>query len=460
MTHVSPYFLVSWRDLLYAMLTPDSITEIAAKLPAVINSLLLHSEVTQPLYVAVLYWTQLLPKETWSNDTLLEKTRSFFENQTFYFNGPTPQKPIPLPATETNASARRRLLSVTDEITSDMAYEWSKGPYQWPPNYQYWGTNGQPSCAIVSTALGVFKHALNTTLVSYGVARPEPMPLAWPEILPLASNMSFEFNTTDMESVFSGLTRSWLDVERLGGYISDAPWVPFLKSFIQCDFEAMQTCSRRRSLTWSTLQVVVIFVAISFIARVLGIPYVDFVLAIAFVPWVMYAAYGYAFTCSPLVPVCLLQDLFDVFDWLLPASIAWPAELQTEPSCTSPACMRPCRTDPVVGFARWEDHVAWLVCEFDPRLGVSFAASITWEPLAPLRTSLNAKCGLWAESESMRGAQRVCWAITAVNSTPALLLILGALWLLPTVFGTVLAVAQFAVNAVVSMLLFSHDNAG
>jgi hypothetical protein len=100
------------------------------------------------------------------------------------------------------------------------------------------------------------------------------------------------------------------------------------------------------------------------------------------------------------------------------------------------------------------------VCEFDPKLGLSFAASITWDTLAPFRTSLNAKCGLWAESESMRGAQRVCWAITAVNSTPALLLILGALWLLPTVFGTVLAVAQFAVNAVVSMLLFSHDNAG
>jgi hypothetical protein len=53
----------------------------------------------------------------------------------------------------------------------------------------------------------------------------------------------------------------------------------------------------------------------------------------------------------------------------------------------------------------------------------------------------------------------VCWAITAVNSTPALLLILGALWLVPTVFGTVLAVAQFALNAAVSMLLFSHSGA-
>jgi hypothetical protein len=456
MTHVSPYFLVSWRDLLYAMLTPDSITEIAAKLPKIINGLLLHSEVTQPLYVAALYWTRLLPVEMWSNDTMLDKTRSFFRNQTFYFNGPTPQEPIPRPI---GNSTGRRLFSITDTLTSDTAYDWSKGPYQWPPNYQYWNNYGKPSCAIVSTALGVFKHALNTTFVSYRASRPELLPITWPEILPLAANFTFALNTTDAEGMLGSLTTAWLDKDRLAGFIADASWVRYLKSFIQCDFEAIQTCSKRRSLMWSALQVVVIFLCISFAARILGIPYVDFLLALFFIPWVLYAAYGYAFTCAPLVPVCLLQDVFDLVDWLLPSSIAWPRELETTEFCTSPACMRPCRTDPVVGFARWEDHVAWLVCEVDPKMGLNLASSITWDSLTPLRTSLNAKCGLWAESESMRGAQRVCWAITAVNSTPALLAIAAGMWLLPSLLGMVLAVAQFAVNAVVSMLLFSHSGA-
>ena len=210
---------------------------------------------------------------------------------------------------------------------------------------------------------------------------------------------------------------------------------------------------------WSAIQVGVYFVCISFAARLVEIPYVDFVLALFFVPWVMYTAYGYAFTCSPLIPVCLLEDLFNLVDWLLPSSIVWPPELVTEIGCTSKECMRSCRYDNVIGFNTPEDHVAWLVCEADFSMGLDLAANLEWDFFATFRSSLARKCSLWDSTDSMRYAQRVCWGITAVNSTPILLVLMGATWLVPTLLSAVASLAQFAVGAVFALVLFVHSSA-
>ena len=463
MTHVSPYFMVSWRDMLYTLLTPDSITEIAAKVPSIINGLLLHSEITQPLYVAVLYWTQLIPKIAWSNATLLDNTRAFFINQTFYFNGPTLQEPIPKPPQpNVTTSIRRRLMAMNDGVSAEMVYEWSRGPYQWPPNYKYWDNAGQPSCAIVSTALNVFKNALSTTVSSYRTARPEPLPIVWPTILPMRnwSDMAnVQLDTSSLEGFMSGLTDAWLDKSTIRKVVQESPWVRLLKSFIRCDFEVVQTCSERRSLMWSAIQVAVILVGVSLVARLAGIPYVDFLMAILYVPCVMYAAYGYAFTCAPLIPVCLLEDAFELVDWLLPSSIDWPAELVTRPNCTEIDCMRSCRYDTIVGFSSVEEHIAWIVCEADTQTGKSLANTLPWDLLEPMRTALARKCALWDASDSMRKAQRVCWALTIVNSTPILLLLLAASWFIPTLLGAIVSLAQFAVTSIVSLVLFVHSSA-
>ena len=456
MTRVSPYFLVSWRDFLNALLMPDSILDITAKLPSIIDGLLLHSEVTQPLYVAVLYWTRLIPEEMWSNASFLDRTRDFFINHTtlFRYNGPTVDQPIPtpIPAWNNTTSTRRRLL-----VSAEMAYEWSKGPYQWPPNYQYWDNSGKPSCAVVSTAINVFKNALNTTVVSYRVTRPDSMPIVWPTIVPMRVSGTISVNTSSLEAFMAGLTDAWLDKDAVRGFVNDAPWLPFLKSLIKCDFEAIQTCSHRHSLFWSAIQTAVFFVGISLVARMFGVPYVDFALALLFVPWVMYTAYGYAITCAPLIPACMLEDMFDLFDWLLPSSIDWPPELVTREGCTAIHCMRSCRYDSVVGFASAEDHLAWAACEFD--VGFRLASALpAWSFLDPLRASLHRKCALWGLSESMRYAQRTCWTVTVVNSTPILLLLLAALSLVPVVVGVAVAVVQFALTTVVSLLLFAHSS--
>ena len=44
-------------------------------------------------------------------------------------------------------------------------------------------------------------------------------------------------------------------------------------------------------------------------------------------------AYGMAFTCFPMLPTCLVQDLVYSMQSLLPMSLVWPNALQTEIGC-------------------------------------------------------------------------------------------------------------------------------
>ena len=463
MTHVSPYFLVSWHDLLDALLTPDSIADIAARLPSIVNSVLLHSEVSQPVYIAVLYWTQLVPREIWANASVLDKTRDFFINRTFYYSGPTLQEPIPNASQHNATTGGRSLMAVTDAVTTDMAYEWSKGPYVWPPNYKYWNKQGtSPSCAVVSTALTVFKNALATTIASYTTPHPDVQPIVWPTIVPITTanaSMPDLGSIADLEGFLQSLTRSWLDVDAVRSFVETSPWLPYAKSFVQCDFIAVQTCSQRRSLILTVLQVGVVFVAISLIAKIVEIPYVDLVLGLSFIPWVLYLAYGYAFTCTPLIPACLLDDVVAAIEYVIPSSIEWPPELVTQPGCAAKECMRSCRADPVVGFNSPSDHLAWIICEVSPSAGTTLARTINdWTLLYPLQAALVQKCTHWAESESMRLAQRVCFAITLVNSAPIIIAIIVLMWLAPAVLGVAMGAVQFALNTLLALVLFVHSS--
>ena len=82
MTHVNPTFLVSWQDLLNTMLSEGAVPEILSRVPQVIHSILLHTEMAQPIYVAVLYWSSYLPADMWSNHTVMDKVRTYLMNHT------------------------------------------------------------------------------------------------------------------------------------------------------------------------------------------------------------------------------------------------------------------------------------------------------------------------------------------------------------------------------------------
>lgn len=64
-------------------------------------------------------------------------------------------------------------------------------------------------------------------------------------------------------------------------------------------------------------------------------------------------AYGMAFTCFPMLPTCLVQDLVYSMQSLLPMSLVWPNELQTEIGCVDKYMAMPNMTSKqvcVLGF--------------------------------------------------------------------------------------------------------------
>ena len=443
MTGVSPYLLVSWRDAVDAMLTPGALVEIMAKLPDVACRILMHSEFTQPMYIMLAYWLSDTPEVTWLNQTILDQARIVVRNAT---------------------RPGRKLLSVTDPVIStavapDEVYMWDQGPYSWPPNFVYWN-GGSGACALTSTAMDVLRNGMDATVAYYEGARPTPVPLAWPSlpirpgplVLPSADFSSLDAAADTTKEALAGITHAWLDIDAVRGFLRDAPYMATIRGFVQCNFTRIQTCADRRDFWPSAVQTVLGAIGLALVLRVVGVPYAEGICLFLIVPVFLYATYGYSPLCAPLVPTCLLSDAVGILDWLLPAAIVWPAELTLSANCTTPACMRDCAADAVVGFSAWQDHAAWIMCEAAPDWAVASALN---RPAGDrLRMSVLRKCGVGGAS--MRNAQRLCFAFTAANSLPLLGLALIALGAASAVVSACLALAQFALNLAFAMVVFIH----
>jgi hypothetical protein len=497
MSGVNPYFLVSWHDMVSTMLDRGALVEILAKLPEVVHRLLLHTEALQPAYIMLTYWTAVLPKNVWTNQTMLNDAKQYLNNytaSTIYVENSAPSMHVPTHdfnatnVTEGPKLHMRRLLSDEEAIgipsnrnllavsastvisanpSSQTVYEWSQGPYSWPPNYIYW--QGEKSCAMVSTALSVIRNGLDSTMKFYQSPAPEPTPVSWPS-LPIRANLSISLPTfpknLDLssltiktiteaaEEIMSNITDQMLDKQQISSILIDAPYLKTIKGLIQCNFTRIQTCEGRHPLFASALQALAVVVGMGILGRVLEIPYIDALLVVAFVPLFMYITYGYSLTCAPLIPTCLLHDLFDIIDYILPTKLEWPEELVDFTGCHSADCMRSCVTDTTVGFRAWQDHMAWIMCEIDE--GWSVAQALTFPSEDPFRLAILRKCTV--QTDSMRASQRICFAVTVVRSIPFILLILIAMWLIPSAGIIGMAAAQSFVNLMFTFILYVHSD--
>ena len=438
MTDVSPFLLVSWRDTVDTLLDKNSLVEILAKMPFVLHRILLHSEFTQPVYIIVAYWSKFVPEYVWDNQTVMDSAREYLFNA--------------------SRQSSRRLLQATvidATVSSNTAYQWSQGPYTWPPNFVFWG-GGEQSCAVVSTGIDVVKNGLEATIGFYKSAPPDPTPVEWPDFRSVRWP-PVVVNFTSINEALSNLTDVWLiDRDAVRTALSNASYISSaVSSVVHCDFQRVQTCSWRRSLLGSAAQVLVLAIVLAFVGRILEIPYVEIAIVFFSIPLTLYLAYGFAPTCAPLVPVCMLPDLLDAAEWFFPANLTWPAPLVTVQGCQDKSCLKSCTDDFTVGYASMYDHAAWIMCEV---LGPGSAVNTVLSSMAngdPIRTAVLRKCV--DASDPMRAAQRICFAMTVVNSLPIVLLALVALWVLPSVLGAVMAVLQAAINVSFLLILFIHS---
>jgi hypothetical protein len=381
-------------------------------------------------------------------------------------------------------------------LPPNIAASWNTGPFSWPPDYDY---HTNQTCLAASIAYNITFYAMQSTIAFYtktGPARPAinrtlaealpQLPKAWTTLPTPPDEMQVVSFFRSRLNALLGIDLSVIKHYTSSSYNTPSQLSQDLSSLINCDFVAVQHCTKqRRSLWWGAILVAVAFLVLSLVARFAGLPFVDYALLVAYVPFTLWYVFGYSMTCLPLVPTCIADELLDVLQKLLPVSLAWPTQLQRWPGCldgtqnpsfpsiapASKDCFVSC-TSPPFSFRTWEDSAAWLLCEVG--LCSSDLVTNTWQPavdrLAPslpswlvdavhldrLADALARKQPFLAWDD-MRNAQTICFVFTLFNLVP---FVLGAVLVLVTAFAAAalaLALVQFLVNCLLIVFVFAHS---
>jgi hypothetical protein len=492
-----------------------------------------HADWAQPIFVmGRRYWHFIAP--------LLNATRRLFRKSATpevfihqaqellpWFAAPMP-KPVEEPmanatanTTVANTTRSRRLLSWKDDLQAvhrysvqiakgnianlapDLAGQWNKGPFLWPPNYNYWERE-QP-CLLGSLMWNFTYLTMQSTAAYYTHTGPARPPVARTLRQALPSFEGMQEKAVNFEPSLVAFVKSLLkqvlgfDVSCIKRYISSpdggktsSQLSQDFMDLIQCDFEKVQHCTgQRRSLLWGGVIVAIFLVTVSVILRTIGVPMADVFLLMAFVPLTLLFVFNYSITCVPLVPTCMLAEILDLLETLLPSSISWPTQLQRWPGCVNgsvaltsrgtvdyalmgdikPAtaqCFRECTEWPF-NYRTWEDNAQWIACE----IGFCSAEFITknyqpWVELLPLPAYIYELVHMdryvsaakikpfYLQWDDMKQSQRVCCAFTVFNVIPPLLLSVVILVALFAVLSIVAALVHASVNTVAALLAYTH----
>ncbi len=146
----------------------------------------------------------------------------------------------------------------------------------------------------------------------------------------------------------------------------------------------------------------------------------------AFIPLLLWYSYGMAFTCSPMLPTCLLDDVVYTLSALFPLQITFPVELQTSPDClgdsSKDSCLLRC-SEPPVEFTEWRDTLAFGICYISQALCTSLAGAIGDKDI--LSVKLYATLELLTNAQPSRiNASLFCFGVTFVTVIPVILLLI------------------------------------
>jgi hypothetical protein len=164
---------------------------------------------------------------------------------------------------------------------------------------------------------------------------------AWPPLMrantssfgPPSEALSFTPPGLDAATLFAARAVAWI-FESLG----IAPHVAYdlyysvasvLEDSFVCDYESVQVCSRRRvTLEHGVVIIGVYVLAVYVVLTLFGLGMLVALFAPLFGLGLFYLCYGYAWTCLPMLPVCLLSDVESALAVVLPLSLAVPSALK------------------------------------------------------------------------------------------------------------------------------------
>ena len=333
-----------------------------------------------------------------------------------------------------STSRKSRSLLQTD---IKFAETWLAGPFSWPPPFY----NRISSQCNLATVMLQIAHDILSVLSGYyyGASTPPVPPRGlWDNLPNLTCADVKPAPTTDgvVSSVYHSI---WNLLGVNPGYVrgffsntASTNVFTITTSMLKCDFEAVTYCSsHRKDLLASAVLLLLLYAVLYYVAGAMGVPYLVtiLILSVGFTPLLLWYSYGMAFTCIPMIPTCLMDDVVYTLNTLFPLQVAFPEELQTSPDClgdsSKDSCLVRC-TDPPVSFVEWRDTLAFGVCYVSPSLCLYLADGIGSSD--SLSTKLRASAELLARATPSRvNANLFCFGVTFVNLIPVfLLLVVGA----------------------------------
>jgi hypothetical protein len=429
-------FLLSVDDFAAALAQRWVLVELISK-PRALLFAAGHSPLFKPLYAAVLTLRSIA--KSWGRQRLQEVAARMplrfnysigdeEEDVEEDVEGGIEEESGPI---QDNSTTGRRLLQTDIKF----AETWLAGPFTWPPAFI---TRLNSQCNM-ATAMLQISHSIISVLAPYYYgsfnAAPAPPRGLW-DNLPKMTCSSRMQPVPPADGVIASIYHAVWDLSGINpGYIREffskgesTNVFTITTSMLKCDFQAVTYCSAHRKDLFASVVLILMLYAILYVcAGAMGVSYLVtlLIMAVGFVPLLLWYSYGMAFTCFPLLPTCLMDDVVYTLNWLFPLQIKFPDELQTSPAClgdsSQDSCLKRC-SDPPISFNEWRDTLAFGVCYTSRSLCLLLADAIGG--VDSLSSKLRESAGVLATApESRVNALLFCFGVTFVNLIPVLLLV-------------------------------------
>ena len=298
---------------------------------------------------------------------------------------------------------------------------------EWPPRYMTTAQSTGAVCRPLVRTVELAREAANASMRHFQVEIAMPsimLTTSWPTLPPLDSNKTNIFTRPVFEDWlldgFAWLTEQTLaifDIARSDPSRALESILHAMYNNVKCDLQQLQTCSGWRARIPNAIIMAVVFYSAWFaICRQLGLGVLAMLTLALFPSLVLFLAYDYSPLCVPLIPPCLLLDVYTSLEALLPVYIDLPVAFYKNESCAhlstvDARCLYSC-SDPPWMYNDWSGPLTWALAEVGAGATdfvLSILAVVPLIDLEPLRTDIRVKLSVLTQGdEDSIFVHRVC----------------------------------------------------
>lgn len=481
LTHLMPKhenFLMSWEDLALTLRDPMAVVALLTHPQALFHALLFHPW-TKPVRSLANSLTDIMQRVDWlqrweeePEENLIDLVTGQEEKKmvedlyrlallpNWKENTERLQNPGGRKLLSAEPGEGRKLLSVLTDIQAVKAFSaavaqgdkspplsqtladsWVRGPFVWPPQYDF----SINTCPIGLAFYSITKEVTQvTTLYFINWNKPRPaIDRSFRHALPhinwhTPQNISTKNVTKRAKSWASATFHAVLDALKISPedakqfWVGSEPWTLrwIFETAVQCDLAAVVACSRHdRDLLMSVFVFLLFYAAILLVTSGLGVPGLSTYFLMGFPVFIIWYVYGVSFRCFPLLPPCLMDDIIHAVEVAFPTTIRYSPRVLCNASQANEtfidldrACFTPCDQ---LYFETWADPIAFALCDLDH--GWCMALSGLLRPYLPFMSdAFDSKNDLFRNATSQDlSAYRTCTLVTWITTIPFLAIVLS-----------------------------------